>query len=31
MRKNKKTLFVPKDAQEAKTLAEGEFSKEQIE
>lgn len=31
MRKNKKTLFVPKDAQEAKPVAEGEFSKEQIE
>lgn len=31
MRKNKKSLFVPKDAQEAKPVAEGEFSKEQIE
>lgn len=31
MRKNKKSLFVPKDAQEVKPVSEGEFSKEQIE
>ena len=31
MKKDKKTIFVPKDAQEVKPVSEGEFSQQQID